>query len=139
MKKIGIVFLVIVVLLSINIIARQYHPPSEVDPGTFQSGNYIFPNNVSVGTSEDYLYHSSNCFVVNGTWSSTAGVVEASVNCPVGTTVVSGGCTVSSESAPCCGSMAIDRPSGNGWYCNAIGGDGGGGTAKVFATAICCG
>ncbi|MFC1801231.1 hypothetical protein ACFLZB_02115 [Nanoarchaeota archaeon] len=50
MKKAGVV-LVILILVSIEVIAQQSHPASQIEPGSFASGNFNFNGSVGIGVT----------------------------------------------------------------------------------------
>ena len=59
MKKIYSLFLVFILLSFSSVFAVVSHPASQIEPGSFQAGNYSFPNsNVGIGTpAPGYLLH----------------------------------------------------------------------------------
>ncbi|MFC1801187.1 hypothetical protein ACFLZB_01895 [Nanoarchaeota archaeon] len=56
MKKTGIIILIVSILISVSVSAQQFHPASQVNPGTFATGNFSFNGSLGVGATDPGTY-----------------------------------------------------------------------------------
>jgi len=126
-------FAILTILLLIGIAIRatagQSHPASEITAGTFGSGNYTFPNNVTINGT---LFINGMLFLPDGVklvWASgrnasctNFGTINCNASdsddyieayCPSGMYVLGGGCS-SEKAANICSIV----PSTRMWYCD---------------------
>lgn len=107
------------------------------------AGNGCSPNGAMANSGSGPLFCQSGVWrgtggnissVSNSNAGGSLGDVTSSVQCPGGTTVISGGgvCNTTSDQA----SLWVSEPSGNGWIASCDG-DGGGGTLTTTVVAMC--